>query len=482
MNPLEQMLRLAQQSMAGAAPTRTPFAQGRTTMGQGPGTPTLNRWSDFVGGIGAGASGAASLDAIPNAPEPRGRTTMGEGPGTPTLNPHAPAPTRTPFDRGRTTMGEGPGTPTLNRGASPIEAMLGMGQNGQSAMERVFAMSPGGDTGFWSPDAPAQAAAQTPGVDTNARTGATAPVARQDGGFNPTAGIEDELAAARASENGGVDGLSVVAPQTSESLMADRPTPLDSPSTSIIGGKANVVDDSQTKGGGIFSRIGEFLGSDTGRATLLRAAGGAFEGGMAGAIQAGTEYADQQQARDDTILQRKIDDGQQDRQLDLTERSQDIGAAESAARLQIAARNVGIAENRLQEAVRRNGADEEIRRLQQELQRWQVVYQEAERNSRNANTVNASIYATESANVRHQNPRPPQRAPRPGDHGTRTVETVGEDGEIITERTPIAPPSSGQGNSPLMGLPNPTSQQEYDAIPVGQFYWNAQLGRAVRKS
>lgn len=52
-------------------------------------------------------------------------------------------------------------------------------------------------------------------------------------------------------------------------------------------------------GGGIFDRIGSFIGSDEGRAILMRAAGGAAEGGLGGAIRAGTTAADERRAADE---------------------------------------------------------------------------------------------------------------------------------------------------------------------------------------
>lgn len=67
------------------------------------------------------------------------------------------------------------------------------------------------------------------------------------------------------------------------------------------------VIDAPPRRDGFMDRIGDFLKSDEGRATMMRFAAGAAEGGLAGGLAAATQFADQRRSRAEEREDKRLD-------------------------------------------------------------------------------------------------------------------------------------------------------------------------------
>jgi hypothetical protein len=85
------------------------------------------------------------------------------------------------------------------------------------------------------------------------------------------------------------------------------------------GGSVKDVLAAPTKPRGFLDRIGDFLHSDEGRATAMRFAAGAFDGGMAGGLKAATGFADERRHERAVTGAADADRAERSREFDATD-------------------------------------------------------------------------------------------------------------------------------------------------------------------
>jgi len=162
---------------------------------------------------------------------------------------------------------------------------------------------------------------------------------------------------------------------------------------------------------GVFDRIGDFMGSDEGKAALLRAGAATMEGGLGKGVMAGADFVDGRRKQRFDQEREAREFGQRDRQLDISQQSTDQSGLYQAGQLQNSANQNLIDMMEAQESARRNAAREGIdwAKLSQDEQQFRVTaalrqVEEQGRLQRHATPSGSTVYAQGQANYRHSTP------------------------------------------------------------------------------
>lgn len=229
------------------------------------------------------------------------------------------------------------------------------------------------------------------------------------------------------------------------------------------------------KGNGVFDRIGSFMGSDEGKAALLRAGAAMLSTGDVGqGILTGANYVDgQKKMRSETAIKdREL--GQKDRGLDIEQQGTSQDGAYKAGQLKLGAdRNTtDLAE--LGEAMRANAAKEQLTARQQDILReynnaqiQQGYVFEDGRNKRNA--ADNSVTMRGQDVTREGNYLGDARGRyavnmnlygQPDGGSQSTTETTNEDGSVTKKTT------RARGTPPVLV----ETQEQYQQLAPGTRY------------
>ena len=113
-------------------------------------------------------------------------------------------------------------------------------------------------------------------------------------------------------------------------------------------------------GGGVFARIGDFLGSDEGRAALLRSGAATLQGGLGAGIAAGAGFVDQRHREAAQQAERDRQFGLQSRGVDIKQQQADNQSMNVASQIRDRAIQQGIDVAKLDEARRKARAGEAL--------------------------------------------------------------------------------------------------------------------------
>jgi hypothetical protein len=208
--------------------------------------------------------------------------------------------------------------------------------------------------------------AQRSGMDPIMAAAAAAGMQRQRGGplADPSAG---PFAPQRPT------GMGAPAPQMGgmpEPAVARMGGPLAAPGdvSAELAARGGVAPAAHPKRG-VFDRIGDFMGSDQGKAALLRAGAATMQGGLGAGVMAGADYVDGQKkiARDEEHYSREM--GQRDRGLDIQQQGTDQSGLYQAGQLQNSANAQMLDALELKEAIRKNQMGEVLTQRQQDILR-----------------------------------------------------------------------------------------------------------------
>lgn len=194
---------------------------------------------------------------------------------------------------------------------------------------------------------------------------------------------------------------------------------------------------------GIMDRIGDFIGSDRGRATLLRSGAETMRNGLGAGIAAGAAYYDDQKEIEAKQMNWVSEMGLKTRQTDIDQQTADQTGRYQEGRIDVDSTEAAIAAANSREAARKNRVNEGIDLVKEEgtNKRFQIgnmTDQEriaaqregiaaGERN--NKRSVGASIYGTDSQRyIADEN-----RAYANGDVGETTV-GVGKRSKVTAKR------------------------------------------------
>lgn len=117
-------------------------------------------------------------------------------------------------------------------------------------------------------------------------------------------------------------GSDVSSPEAQLSNVFDKMPTADMPAVMAPGGDSGIKDAfaaNAAKPRGFLDRIGDFLHSDEGRATAMRFAAGAFDGGMAGGLKAATGFADERRHERAVTGAADADRAERGREFDATD-------------------------------------------------------------------------------------------------------------------------------------------------------------------
>lgn len=235
---------------------------------------------------------------------------------------------------------------------------------------------------------------------------------------------------------------------------------------------------------GVFDRIGDFIGSDQGRAALLRSGAETLRNGLGAGIAAGADYVDDQKERESQQQRWLAETGMKRDQLDMGWFN--AGSQDAARQAQADQASAGLVldserlretgrHNRNQEHLTSRGQDVTVRG--QDVSRQNTVDTVGASVANNIRSTDASRYGTDAANWRHTTQG---AGTRPAGIGSKYVETypkvdpqpaVDNWGPWNTEAVPGQP----QRRVEFQVLPLPATQAEMQ--PGGVYQTARGIGR-----
>ena len=214
---------------------------------------------------------------------------------------------------------------------------------------------------------------------------------------------------------------------------------------------------------GVFSRLGDFLGSDEGKGAFLRGGAALLSGGSLGdAVATGAAFVDgrRKERMDQAVQEREF--GQRDRQLDISQQGTDQQGLYQAGQLQNQANRNVIdmmeAEQRAKEQVARLKLD--WAKLSQAEKEFLITSQlraaeEAGRNARHSSVSGSTRYASDSATARNDKTIAAADRRAGGDNL----------GEIVTTTKEVKGEEPGWFSSGTPGQPATTTKTKIRALP-----------------
>jgi hypothetical protein len=163
------------------------------------------------------------------------------------------------------------------------------------------------------------------------------------------------------------------------------------------------------KGGGVFDRIGDFIGSDDGKAALFRAGAEMLSSGDIGrGMSAGAGWMDQQRIQRAREAQWQKEHALKEQGVNIDQQRADQSGLYQAAQIDDMAMDREIEVAKLQEAIRKAQAGEQLDTMEMLLlnryREGQLNLGWAQNATSERNSVrdySASVYGTDSANMRH---------------------------------------------------------------------------------